>query len=678
MRMPFAAPRLLLAAALLSLTPEGYLAAQSVDYGALEQLFGEPVTTSATGRPQKVRDAPANMVIITQDDIRRSGAANIPDVLSFVAGLDVRRYGSVAADVAVRGYNQASNPRLLVMVNGRQVYLDSYGFVAWQLIPIQLEEIRQIEVVKGPNSALFGFNAASGVINIITYDPLFDHVNSGTLRFGSQNMLEASAVATVHLGQKAGIRMSIGGLRQNEFRPIGLPPEMVAVSRDPRVGAFNIDGKATIAPGVEVMLEASMANAQNSDVVINGTAAFDTYHSNSVRTGIMAETPLGAIAVNAWRNWFGTYSATAFTGPQTVPVYNTVYVIQASDTLQINANHIIRVGLEYRDNAVNSSAVLGGTIGYANYAVSGMWSWQITPALAITNSVRMDYLALRYSGTLLPGDPHTNAQYNNATIAQPSFNTGLVYKVTDHDTIRVTAGRGLQSPSLIDFGLQFPAVPAQQRPATFGTPTLQPTAVWNLELGYDRDIPGIGSTVRGAVFVQRNDKLLAPGSGALPGLLSNGTFASVSRNIGHSDAVGGEVGISGHSSMGLRWNASYSVIGIADHTSVNKVFLTSPQNYQNGSPTSVLVVGAGYTRDKLEMDFAARWQSRFTDYRLTTAGLTPVVISDYVTFMGRIGYNVTEHVTVAVAGRQLNTSRLLQSAGPPIERSIIASITAHF
>jgi hypothetical protein len=63
---------------------------------------------------------------------------------------------------------------------------------------------------------------------------------------------------------------------------------------------------------------------------------------------------------------------------------------------------------------------------------------------------------------------------------------------------------------------------------------------------------------------------------------------------------------------------------------------------------------------------------------LTASGLTPVVISDYVTFMGRIGYNVTDHVTVAVAGRQLNTSRLLQSAGPPIERSIIASVTAHF
>ena len=68
----------------------------------------------------------------------------------------------------------AVQPRLLVLINGRQVYLDDYGRTAWQTLPVQIDEIRQIEVVKGPNSALFGFNAMGGVINIITFDPLAD------------------------------------------------------------------------------------------------------------------------------------------------------------------------------------------------------------------------------------------------------------------------------------------------------------------------------------------------------------------------------------------------------------------------------------------------------------------------------------------------------------------------
>src|SRR5690349_12868807 len=64
-------------------------AAQSIDYNALETLFGEPVTMSATGKPQRASEVPATMEIITADDIRRSGATNIPDILRHYAGINV-------------------------------------------------------------------------------------------------------------------------------------------------------------------------------------------------------------------------------------------------------------------------------------------------------------------------------------------------------------------------------------------------------------------------------------------------------------------------------------------------------------------------------------------------------------------------------------------------------------
>src|ERR1700683_1737702 len=90
----FAAPIARPAALLLcGLAPGVPVSAQSLDYGAFEQVFNEPVTESATGKPQRASEAPANIEIITQDDIRRSGAATIPDVLRFVTGLDVRSNG---------------------------------------------------------------------------------------------------------------------------------------------------------------------------------------------------------------------------------------------------------------------------------------------------------------------------------------------------------------------------------------------------------------------------------------------------------------------------------------------------------------------------------------------------------------------------------------------------------
>jgi outer membrane receptor for ferrienterochelin and colicins len=135
--------------------------AQAVDYGTLEQVFGRPITASVTGKPQRSSEVPGDLTIITQDDIRRSGADNLPNILQFVMGIDVRQYGFGDSEVAVRGYNSPLNPRLLVLVDGRQVYADDYGRVAWNALPVQLAEIRQIELVKGPNSALFGFNAAT-------------------------------------------------------------------------------------------------------------------------------------------------------------------------------------------------------------------------------------------------------------------------------------------------------------------------------------------------------------------------------------------------------------------------------------------------------------------------------------------------------------------------------------
>src|SRR5271157_3605053 len=129
---------------------------QTMNYGSLEALFGEPVTTSATGSPQKASDAPVSMDIITADDIKRSGASNVAEIISRLAGVNMIQGSAQDANVAIRGYNEPLSGRLLVLVDGRQVYLDFYGFTDWNALPVRLEEIQQIEVVKGPNSALFG------------------------------------------------------------------------------------------------------------------------------------------------------------------------------------------------------------------------------------------------------------------------------------------------------------------------------------------------------------------------------------------------------------------------------------------------------------------------------------------------------------------------------------------
>lgn len=89
--------------------------AQALDYGALEQLFGEPVTSSATGTPQRATEVPADMEIVTAEEIRRSGAYDIPGVLRHVLGVDVMQWGNDNVDVGMRGYDQVFSSRVLVL-----------------------------------------------------------------------------------------------------------------------------------------------------------------------------------------------------------------------------------------------------------------------------------------------------------------------------------------------------------------------------------------------------------------------------------------------------------------------------------------------------------------------------------------------------------------------------------
>jgi outer membrane receptor for ferrienterochelin and colicins len=108
--------------------------------------------------------------------------------------------------------------------------------------------------------------------------------------------------------------------------------------------------------------------------------------------------------------------------------------------------------------------------------------------------------------------------------------------------------------------------------------------------------------------------------------------------------------------------------------------ITSPIDYGRSVPRNVVTAGIGYTWDRLELDLMGRWQSSYRDFQSMPAGLllTPVEVRNYVTLNARAAYRLTDNFTLAVTAQQFNTSRLLQTAGPPVERRMIAGVTARF
>jgi iron complex outermembrane recepter protein len=134
---------------------------------SIEEILNVPVT-SVGRKAQRVATAPAAVYVITQEDIRRSGAQTIPDLLRIVPGLTVARINAYSWAISARGgLGQYAN-KMQVMIDGRSVYNRLFSGVYWDTQDLLLEDIDRIEVIRGTGAVSWGSNAVNGVIHIIT------------------------------------------------------------------------------------------------------------------------------------------------------------------------------------------------------------------------------------------------------------------------------------------------------------------------------------------------------------------------------------------------------------------------------------------------------------------------------------------------------------------------------
>src|SRR5712692_402622 len=120
--------------------------------GAIEliRFLKEETVVTAIRHEQPISEAPSNIYVITEEDIRHSGATDLPTLLRRIPGIDVMQMTGADFNVSARGDNQPRANKMLVLVDGRSVYLDEQGEVLWKMIPETLAEIKKNEVLKGP------------------------------------------------------------------------------------------------------------------------------------------------------------------------------------------------------------------------------------------------------------------------------------------------------------------------------------------------------------------------------------------------------------------------------------------------------------------------------------------------------------------------------------------------
>jgi len=166
---------------------------------SLEQLMETDITI-VSKNPSPWFKSAASVQVISSEEIRRSGARSIPEILQLTTKFNVAQFNEIRWAVSSRGFNDLAANKLQVLIDGRSIFNEWFAGVSWEALDILLDDIERIEIISGPGGSLWGTNAVNGIINIITKDasqtarePLyveaesnFDQFISGAIRYSNR------------------------------------------------------------------------------------------------------------------------------------------------------------------------------------------------------------------------------------------------------------------------------------------------------------------------------------------------------------------------------------------------------------------------------------------------------------------------------------------------------------
>ena len=197
-----------------------------------------PIVLTATRLSQPLSEAPNAMTVIDRNMIAASGFRSIPDLFKLVPGMYVSYYKGSQAVVSYHGLTDQYSRRMQVMVDGRSVYLSPNNSVDWANLPITIEDIVRIEVIRGPAAASYGANSTQGVINIITRDASEVDGKSVKVTHGNKGIND-EFVYFGKRGENFDYRMTLGYTADNGYDNLSAPPNNIPVTQYKADGLLN-------------------------------------------------------------------------------------------------------------------------------------------------------------------------------------------------------------------------------------------------------------------------------------------------------------------------------------------------------------------------------------------------------------------------------------------------------
>jgi len=443
----------------------------------LNELFNVEVT-SVSKRPQKLSETASAIQVLTADDIRRSGATHLADVLRIAANVEVQQVVSYGWVVSTRGFDALFSNKLLVMIDGRTIYTPLDAGVIWDAQGVLLEDIDRIEIISGPGGTLWGANAVNGVINIITKSA---HETRGTyISGGGGSFVKDAGEARIGGGLGAKSAFRVYGQRFDRNGMVLPDGDEGMNAWNTTRGGFRMDGDPEARTRWTLQGDAYLGRESSSPL---GTSTIDGQNvlghwSRSLGAGSAFDVQL--YADRTWR--------------RDLPGA----ITDQLETYDANLQHRLPLG--------SRQTVLWGA-GYRLMVDETPPSTPIVGFVPVERHMELVSAFLQDEFTLVPerltftiGSKLENGAYTSWE-AQPSAR--LTWTPTERQTIWSAVSRALRAPSRIDVDYHIPTTPPY---LIAGGPDFHSEKVDAYELGY-RAEPFQALAVSLAGFYNKYDDL---------------------------------------------------------------------------------------------------------------------------------------------------------------------------
>jgi iron complex outermembrane receptor protein len=601
---------------------------------SVEELMNIEVTLVSRS-PEKLTEVPSAIQVITGEDIRHSGATNIPEALRLVSNLQVAQLHANAWIISSRGFNTIFANKLLVMIDGRTVYTPLFGGVVWELQNVLLEDVDRIEVVSGPGGTLWGANAVNGVINIIT--------KSSKETQG----LYASGLAGTFVNNMEALRYGGRVGQKIHYRVYGQHYDRNPTTKAD--GTEYTDAWGMTQGGFKMDFTPSEKNAYvlqgdyygGTKKTLGGNSDFDGQnvlgrwmHTISDRSDLMLQM------------YFDRYYRDDVPG-------------QASDEMKtfdmdfqyrfpIAKRHSILVGTGYRvvhDNTISRTA--------------GVAILPQKKELDLINGFIQDEISLARQVKFTIGTKVLHNVYTGIEV-QPSAR--IAFSIREKNTLWAAVSRAVRTPSRYDVDFYLPSTLQPPNVASVaGGPNFVSEKVVAYELGY-RIQPNAKSSFSISTFYNVYSDVYSVEN--LPG-----TLTYQIQNGSEGKSWGAEFAGTYQVLKGWRLRAGYTYINKKLEAKPGHNF--DPVYLGNDARNQVMIHSMVELPFKIHFDVAARYLDSLPKTIATTA------VPRYFTFDTRIAYSY-KWIELSVVGQNLFTEKHQEFQSLNIPRSVYAKLSVRF